>query len=55
MEFITHLMSFLVGMIGGYVLKVVIDVKIGKDQSTTETKQEGNIVAGDQAGRDIKK
>ena len=36
-------------------LTVVVRIVIKSRSNTTKTKQSGNIVGGDQAGRDIKK
>lgn len=53
-DMLSEVLSFLAGLLSGFSIKVVID-KRRTDKSTTSTTQTGNIVQGDQAGRDIRK
>ncbi len=54
-EIITHLLALVGGVAGGYFIGVRVTISRLQDESATVSKQEGNIVKGDQAGRDIRK
>lgn len=63
MEWIGETVSFIVGVLAGYTLKVVVDKRrlspeqrdVTADASEGSTIQIGNAAGGDMAGRDIKK
>lgn len=49
MEYISEILSFLLGLSTGWALKIIID------KSKNSTTIQGNKAGGDIAGRDIKK
>lgn len=63
MEWINELVSLVVGLVGGYALKVIVDKRrsqirqrdVSANASDKSTVQAGNIVGGDMAGRDLRK
>lgn len=58
-----EIISFALGVLGGYTLKVVVDKRrlspqqrdVKAEASEGSTIQTGNVVRGDMAGRDVKK
>lgn len=50
MDYLSELVSFLLGAVSGWSLKLVID-----RSSRGDTTQVGNSVGGDMAGRDLHK
>lgn len=51
----TGLVQIILALIAIIAVGVVVRIAIKKRKDTTTTEQHGNIVGGDQAGRDIKK
>jgi hypothetical protein len=49
MEYLSEILSFIVGLLGGWTLKIIVD------KSKNSTKIQANSVGGDLAGRDIHK
>ena len=49
LPWLSEVLSFLAGALVGYTVKVSVDARRSK------VAQEGNVVGGDMAGRDIKK
>ena len=54
MEYVSEILSFLGGLVAGITVKVVYD-KRSVTKINSKTTQSGNVVGGDQAGRDITK
>ena len=51
MQHLTEVLTFVVGLVSGYALKVAVDYRSTKSNVT----QKRNRVIGDMAGRDINK
>lgn len=52
---VSHIITLVVGLIGGYQIRIKFEKKNKSHTENTITTQEGNTVGGDQAGRDINK